>query len=95
MTNHLVLAARSFYEDIIYSGLREDYSPSRQRKMIRFNQFILLTLIANFVSVISYFSYGLYISALVNLSAAYFLSWLFISISEGNLSWRGSCPLST
>ena len=77
MINHLILAARSFYEDIIYSGLREDYSPSRQRKMIRFNQFILLTLIANFVSVISYFSYGLYISALINLSAAYFFILAF------------------
>ena len=77
MSNHLILAARSFYEDIIYSGLRKDYSPSRQRKMIRFNQFILLTLIANFVSVISYFSYGLYISALINLSAAYFFILAF------------------
>ena len=77
MNNHLILAFRSFYEDIIYSGLREDYSPSRQRKMIRFNQFILLTLIANFVSVISYFSYGLYISALINLSAAYFFILAF------------------
>ena len=77
MSNHLILAARSFYEDVIYSGLREDYSPSRQRKMIRFNQFILLTLIANFVSVISYFSYGLYISALINLSAAYFFILAF------------------
>src|SRR5882757_2514580 len=45
--------------------------------MIRFNQFILLTLIANFVSVISYFSYGLYISALINLSAAYFFILAF------------------
>ena len=77
LNNHLILACRSFYEDVIYSGLREDYSPSRQRKTIRFNQFILLTLIANFVSVISYFSYGLYISALINLSAAYFFILAF------------------
>jgi signal transduction histidine kinase len=67
----LILTFRSFYEDIVYSGLREDYSLSQRRKTIRFNQFILLTLIANFTCVISYFAYGLYISALINLSAAY------------------------
>ena len=77
LSNPLILTFRSFYEDIIYSGIREDYSLSKQRKMIRFNQFILLILIANFVSVISYFSYGLYISALVNLSAAYFFILAF------------------
>ncbi len=56
--------------------------------MIRFNQFILLTLIANFVSVISYFSYGLYISALINLSAAYFFILAF------HLSQRGKFELA-
>src|ERR1700754_5100898 len=62
---------RSFYEDIVYSGLREDYTPAKRKKTIRFNQFILLILIAHFVCVISYFCFGLYISALINLSAAY------------------------
>jgi signal transduction histidine kinase len=71
LSNYLILTCRSFYEDIVYSGLREDYTHSQRRKTIRFNQFILLTLIANFTCVISYFAYGLYISALINLSAAY------------------------
>ncbi|HXB92345.1 MAG TPA: ATP-binding protein, partial [Puia sp.] len=71
MSNQLILTFRSFYEDIVYSGLREDYSLSQRRKTIRFNQFILLILVANFTCVISYFFYGLYISALINLSAAY------------------------
>src|ERR1700754_3315457 len=62
---------QSFYEDIVYSGLREDYTHSKRKKTIRFNQFILLILIAHFVCVISYFCFGLYISALINLSAAY------------------------
>ncbi|HEY6901719.1 MAG TPA: ATP-binding protein, partial [Puia sp.] len=62
---------KSFYEDIVYSGLREDYTHSKRKKTIRFNQFILLILIAHFVCVISYFCFGLYISALINLSAAY------------------------
>jgi len=66
-----ILLCKSFYEDIVYSGLREEYSLSKRKKTIRFNQFILLILIAHFVSVISYFAFGLYISALINLSAAY------------------------
>src|ERR1700744_2660560 len=61
----------SFYEDLVYSGLRDDSSPAKRKKTIRFNQFILLILIAHFVCVISYFCFGLYISALINLSAAY------------------------
>ena len=71
LSNHLILTFRSFYEDIVYSGLREDYTHSQRRKTIRFNQFVVLTLIANFTCVISYFVYGLYISALINLSSAY------------------------
>jgi signal transduction histidine kinase len=61
----------SFYEDLVYSGLKEDYTPAKRKKTIRFNQFILLILVAHFVCVISYFIFGLYISALINLSAAY------------------------
>jgi signal transduction histidine kinase len=61
----------SFYEDMVYSGLRDEPSPVKRKKTVRFNQFILLILIAHFVCVISYFIFGLYISALINLSAAY------------------------
>ncbi|HLI93170.1 MAG TPA: ATP-binding protein [Puia sp.] len=71
MRNPAVSLIRSFYEDIVYSGIREDYSPSKRKNTVRFNQFILLILIAHFVCVISYFFFGLYISALINLTAAY------------------------
>ena len=71
MSNPKVSIFSSFYEDLVYSGLREDYSPAKRKKTIRFNQFILLILVAHFVCVISYFIFGLYISALINLSAAY------------------------
>jgi signal transduction histidine kinase len=71
VSNPIVYLFRSFYEDIVYSGIREEYSPSKRKKTIRFNQFILLILIAHFVCVISYFCFGLFISALINLSAAY------------------------
>ncbi len=72
MSNPKASIFSSFYEDLVYSGLREDYTPAKRQKTIRFNQFILLILVAHFVCVISYFIFGLYISALINLSAAYF-----------------------
>jgi len=72
VSNPIVSVFTSFYGDIVYSGLRDDYSPAKRKKTIRFNQFILLILIAHFVCVISYFCFGLYISALINLTAAYF-----------------------
>jgi signal transduction histidine kinase/CheY-like chemotaxis protein len=71
VSNPIASIFSSFYEDLVYSGLREDYTPAKQKKTIRFNQFILLILVAHFVCVISYFIFGLYISALINLSAAY------------------------
>ena len=71
LKNHLSATTRSFYEDIIYWGLDETFPAYKRQKIIRFNQFIILTLLANFICVISYFCYGLYISALINLSSAY------------------------
>lgn len=71
MSNPKTSIFSSFYEDLVYSGLRDDYTPAKRKKTIRFNQFILLILVAHFVCVISYFIFGLYISALINLSAAY------------------------
>jgi signal transduction histidine kinase len=71
VSNPLVSVFSSFYGDIVYSGLGGENSPVKRKKTIRFNQFILLILIAHFVCVISYFIFGLYISALINLSAAY------------------------
>jgi signal transduction histidine kinase len=74
----------SFYEDTVYSGLKDEYSPAKKKKTIRFNQFILLILVAHFVCVISYFCFALYISALVNLTAAY----IFIVAYHLNLRKR-------
>jgi signal transduction histidine kinase/CheY-like chemotaxis protein len=56
---------------LVYSGLKDEHSPTKRKKTIRFNQFILLILVAHFVCVVSYFIFGLYISALINLSTAY------------------------
>ncbi len=88
VSNQIFLMVKSFYEDIVYSGLPEDYSHTKRKKTIRFNQFILLILTAHFVCVISYFYFGLYISALVNLSAAY------IFIVAYHLNARRKHPLA-
>ena len=71
MSNPIVSVLTSFYNDIVYTGLKDEHSPAKRKKTIRFNQFILLILVAHFVCVISYFCFGLYISALINLSTAY------------------------
>lgn len=81
MSNYLLLTCKSFYEDVVYSGLGKEPSIPKRKQIVRFNQFILLILVANFVCVISYFCYGLYISALINLSAAY----IFIMAYQLNL----------
>ena len=81
MSNYLLLTCKSFYEDVVYSGLGKEPSIPNRKQIVRFNQFILLILVANFVCVISYFCYGLYISALINLSAAY----IFIMAYQLNL----------
>ena len=61
----------SVYQDIVYSGLDEGNTVSQRKKIVRFNQFIFLTLCGTLLSVVSYFTLSLYISALVNLSAGY------------------------
>jgi signal transduction histidine kinase len=61
----------SVYQDIVYSGLDPSNTLSQRKKIIRFNQFIFLTLCGTLLSVVSYFTLSLYISALVNLSAGY------------------------
>jgi signal transduction histidine kinase/CheY-like chemotaxis protein len=67
----------SIYGYIAYSGLESDQSQTLRNKIVRFNQFIILALTANFVSVVTYFFYSLYISALINLTAAYFFILAF------------------
>jgi len=61
----------SVYQDIAFSGLNDTISIAQRKKIIRFNQFIILTLCGNLLSVVSYFSLSLYISALINLTAGY------------------------
>lgn len=61
----------SVYQDIANSGLDPGNSLSQSKKIVRFNQFIFLTLCGTLLSVVSYFTLSLYISALVNLSAGY------------------------
>ncbi|HTQ65052.1 MAG TPA: ATP-binding protein [Puia sp.] len=61
----------SVYQDIAFSGLNDTNSIAQRKKIIRFNQFIILTLCGNLLSVVSYFSLSLYISALINLTAGY------------------------
>ncbi len=61
----------SVYQDIVYSGLDPANTVSHRKKIVRFNQFIFLTLCGTLLSVVSYFTFSLYISALVNLSAGY------------------------
>jgi signal transduction histidine kinase/CheY-like chemotaxis protein len=73
----IVSSLWSIYEYIAYSGLEINDSASRRKKIVRFNQFIILALTANFISVITYFFYSLYISALINLTAAYFFILAF------------------
>ncbi len=77
MRKKIVSSLWSIYEYIAYSGLEINDSASRRKKIVRFNQFIILALTANFISVITYFFYSLYISALINLTAAYFFILAF------------------
>ncbi|HTQ27079.1 MAG TPA: ATP-binding protein [Puia sp.] len=71
MKNRITSSLWSVYQDIAFSGLDETNSIAQRKKIIRFNQFIILTLCANLLSVVSYFTLSLYISALINLTAAY------------------------
>ncbi|MFI5153946.1 MAG: ATP-binding protein [Chitinophagales bacterium] len=71
MKDKIVSSLWSIYEDIAFSGLDPETSISQRKKIIRFNQFIILILSGNLLSVVSYFSLSLYISALINLTAAY------------------------
>ena len=71
MKDKIVSALWSTYEDVAFSGVDASTSITERKKIIRFNQFIILILSGNLLSVVSYFSLSLYISALINLSAAY------------------------
>ena len=72
MKGKLFYLAWSIYRDIVYSGLDDAIINKDQRKkIVRFNQFVILALLINFFSVIIYFYNKLYISALINITSAY------------------------
>ncbi|WEK35935.1 MAG: response regulator [Candidatus Pseudobacter hemicellulosilyticus] len=71
MKQKLLYLGWSIYRDIVYSGLQDGITKEQRKKIIHFNQFILLALLVNFFSVISYFYHKLYISALTNITSAY------------------------
>jgi PAS domain S-box-containing protein len=77
MKEKLLYLLWSIYREIVYSGLEEGISRDARKKIIRFNQFTMLALLVNFLSVISYFYHKLYISALVNITSAYFFLLAF------------------
>ncbi|MBS1567322.1 MAG: response regulator [Bacteroidetes bacterium] len=62
----------SIYADFILSGVDEGTSKGREKKIIRFNQFIGLALLVNCFSMGHYLSHKLYISGLINVTSAYF-----------------------
>jgi signal transduction histidine kinase/CheY-like chemotaxis protein len=77
MKQKLLYLGWSIYREIVYSSLDDNMSRDHRKKIIRFNQFTLLALLVNFFSVVSYFYHKLYISALVNITSAYFFLLAF------------------
>ena len=72
MKAKILYLAWAIYRDIVYSGLDEHISRDQRKKIIRFNQFVFLALLINLFCVITYFYHRLYISALINITSAYF-----------------------
>ena len=72
MKKKLVYLGWLIYRDILYSGIDGATSKEQSKKIIRLNQFVILALLVNFFSVLTYFFNSLYISALINITSAYF-----------------------
>jgi signal transduction histidine kinase/CheY-like chemotaxis protein len=72
MKKKLVYLGWLIYRDILYSGIDGTTSKEQSKKIIRMNQFVILALLVNFFSVLTYFINSLYISALINITSAYF-----------------------
>ncbi len=86
MKGKLFYLAWSIYRDIVYSGLDDSIVNKDQRKkIVRFNQFVILALLVNFFTVIIYFYNKLYISALINITSAYIFLLSFYFSSKGRL----------
>lgn len=71
MKQKLLHIAWSIYQDIIFTGTNEGISRDQEKKIIRFNQFIILALLVNCFSVGIYIYHKLYISGLINVTSAY------------------------
>jgi len=85
MKEKILYLVYSIYSDIVHTGLHEGVSKDMRKRIIRFNQFIILALLLNFISVFSYFYHKLYISALVNITSAYFFLLAFYFGSKRKL----------
>jgi len=71
MKQKLLHISWSIYQDIIYTGVNEGVSRDQEKKITRFNQFIILALLVNCFSVGIYIYHKLYISGLINVTSAY------------------------
>ena len=76
----------SIYRDIVYSGVNDFVSRDQRKNIVRFNQFVLLALLINLFCVISYFYHRLYISALINITSAYFFLIAYFLNSKRRLT---------
>jgi PAS domain S-box-containing protein len=85
MKEKILYLVYSIYRDIVHTGLHDGVSKDMRKRIIRFNQFIILALLLNFISVFSYFYHKLYISALVNITSAYFFLLAFYFGSKRKL----------
>ncbi len=86
MNRRLLTLLSPVYEDFVYSGLYEDIPPDRRKQVMRFNIFIFLALMVNVLAVLSYFFHGLYISALINITSAYFFLVAYYCNSKRKLA---------
>jgi PAS domain S-box-containing protein len=85
MKEKILYLVYSIYRDIVHTGLHDGVTKDMRKRIIRFNQFIMLALMLNFISVFSYFYHKLYISALVNITSAYFFLLAFYFGSKRKL----------
>ena len=83
MKGKLLYAGWLIYRDIVYSDIPDTLSRDLKLRILRFNQFVILALLINFFAVISYFYHNLYISALINITSAFFFLLAFYFKSRG------------
>ncbi|MEO8582331.1 MAG: ATP-binding protein [Flavitalea sp.] len=72
MKKKLLYLGWLIYRDILFSGLEGEAMKEQRTKILRLNLFVILALMVNFFSVLTYFYHSLYISALINITSAYF-----------------------